>query len=72
MSVCFGKDAQAARGGLIWIEGGRNNVVLARFQHQELHHLALVHVGFGLGDRKPETFHCVPCTVIEKRHSAWT
>lgn len=50
MSVCFGDDAQEERGGLIWTEGGWNNQVLARLQHQELHHFAWVHVGLGLGD----------------------
>lgn len=50
VSVCFGDDAQQEGGGLVGTEGGRNNQVLGRFQHQELHHLAGVHVGFGLGD----------------------
>lgn len=49
VSVCFGDDAQEKRGGLIWTEGGWNNQVLGWFQHQELHHFAGVHVGFGLG-----------------------
>ena len=49
MHVCLGDDAQQEGGGLVGVEGGRDDQVLGRLQQEELHHLTSVHVGFSLG-----------------------
>lgn len=46
----FREDGEDEGSGLIGLEGGRYNHVFTGFQHQELHHLAGIQVGFSLGD----------------------
>lgn len=48
--LCLGHDGQDEGGLLIGIEGGRYDQVLTRPQHQELHHLTCINVGFTLGN----------------------
>lgn len=50
MRLHFREDGEDEGSGLIGLEGGRYNHVFTGFQHQELHHLAGIQVGFSLGD----------------------
>lgn len=58
LRLCFRDDGQEEGGGLVGVEGGWHNQVFTRLQHEELHHLTCIHVGFSLGNR---------CVAVEER-----
>lgn len=51
MGLCFAVDGQEEAGRVIGLEGGWNDQVFTRLQHDELHHATWILEGFRLGDR---------------------